>query len=180
MKAGAVYINSSRGAVTDSAALKRAAQSKLSAFVLDVWEGEPAPDAELLAQSFVGTPHIAGYSSDGKANGTAACIRELCRFFRLDVLPDWYPATVPPPPFPVTFALDGTGRTPEDVFYEAVTHTYPVREDSLRLKQSPETFEEQRGSYWTRREFGCYTLRLNGVDAAVADGLRELGFNVVQ
>jgi erythronate-4-phosphate dehydrogenase len=178
MKTGAVYINSSRGAVTDSEALKRAAQSKLSAFVLDVWEGEPAPDATLLAQSFVGTPHIAGYSSDGKVNGTAACIHELCRFFGLDILPDHYLAAVPPPPFPVAFTVDGSGKTPEEVFYEAVMHTYPVMEDSRRLKQSPETFEEQRGNYWNRREFGSYTLRPDGADADVVDGLRKLGFHI--
>ncbi|MDR2764082.1 MAG: 4-phosphoerythronate dehydrogenase [Tannerella sp.] len=178
MKADAVYINSARGAVTDSAALKRAAASKLSAIVLDVWEGEPHPDAALLAQSFVGTPHIAGYSSDGKANGTAACIHELCRFFGLDILPDWYPEAIPLPPFPVAFTVDGTGKTAEEVFYEAVTHTYPVMEDSRRLKQSPETFEEQRGNYWIRREFGCYTLHLKGADADIANRLRELGFNI--
>jgi erythronate-4-phosphate dehydrogenase len=180
MKPGAVYINSSRGAVTDSAALVRAARSKLSAFVLDVWENEPHPDATLLAQSFIGTPHIAGYSSDGKANGTAACIRELCRFFDLDILPEWYPATIPPTPFPSTFTVDCRGRTAEDVFCEAVTHTYPVHEDSLRLKRSPATFEEQRGNYRIRREFGSYTLHLTGADAALADGLGRLGFFVVK
>ncbi|MDR1602229.1 MAG: 4-phosphoerythronate dehydrogenase [Tannerella sp.] len=180
MKTGAVFVNSSRGAVVDSAALKHAMQTKLSDFVLDVWENEPAIDLLLLEKAFVGTPHIAGYSSDGKANGTAACVHELRRFFGLDVLTDWYPATVPPPPYPVTFTVDCKGKTPEEIFYEAVTHTYPVMEDSRRLKQSPETFEEQRGNYWIRREFGSYTLRLNGVDAEVANGLRELGFDIVQ
>ncbi|MDR2042008.1 MAG: 4-phosphoerythronate dehydrogenase [Tannerella sp.] len=178
MKTGAVFINSSRGAVVDSAALKRAGQTKLSDFVLDVWEGEPAIDPALLEMAFVGTPHIAGYSSDGKANGTAACIREWRRFFGVNALADWYPATIPPPPHPVTFTVDGKGKTPEEVFYEAITHTYPVREDSGRLKHSPATFEEQRGNYWTRREFGCYTLRLNGASEDVANGLRELGFNI--
>ncbi|MDR0757225.1 MAG: 4-phosphoerythronate dehydrogenase [Tannerella sp.] len=180
MKAGADFLNSSRGAVTESAALKRAAQTGLSGFVLDVWEGEPAIDPVLLEKAFVGTPHIAGYSSDGKANGTAACIHEWSRFFGQDVLADWYPATIPPPPCPVTFAVDCRGRTPEEVFYEAVTHTYPVREDSCRLKQSPATFEEQRGNYWIRREFGCYTLRLHGASADVANGLRDLGFIIAE
>ncbi|MDR3261913.1 MAG: 4-phosphoerythronate dehydrogenase [Tannerella sp.] len=180
MKEGAVFINSSRGQVTDSAALKRAAQSKLSNYLLDVWEGEPTPDPVLLEGAFIGTPHIAGYSSDGKANGTAACIHELCRFFGLDILPDWYPALIPSPPMPVILSVDCKGKTGEQVFYEAVTHTYPIGEDSLRLKQSPETFEEQRGNYWIRREFGAFTLCLNDAEAAVAEGLAKLGFHIIQ
>jgi erythronate-4-phosphate dehydrogenase len=176
MKAGAFFINSSRGPVTDSAALKRAAQSKLSGYVLDVWEGEPNPDPFLLENAFIGTPHIAGYSSDGKANGTAACVHEFCRFFGLDVLSGWYPASVPLPPMPVVLSIDCAGKTDEQVFYEAVTHTYPVREDSRRLKQSPETFEEQRGNYWIRREFGCFTLRLNQASEKMVEGVKALGF----
>ncbi|MDR2120383.1 MAG: 4-phosphoerythronate dehydrogenase [Tannerella sp.] len=180
MKADAVFINSSRGAVADSEALKRAAQTKLRDFVLDVWEGEPVPDPFLLEKAFIGTPHIAGYSADGKANGTAACIRELARFFRLDSLRDWYPDTLPPPPFPTSTTIDCKGKTDEEVFYRAVAHTYPVTADSLRLKQSPETFEEQRGSYWMRREFGSYTLRLNDAGPRVTNGLRELGFRMAR
>jgi erythronate-4-phosphate dehydrogenase len=179
MKTGAVYINSSRGAVTDSAALKRAMQSKLSAFVLDVWEGEPVPDPVLLENAFIGTPHIAGYSSDGKANGTAACIHALCRHFELDILPGWYPDTIPPPPAPTFMAIDCKGKTDGRILYEAVTHTYPVREDSRRLKQSPGTFEEQRGNYWIRREFGSFTLHLDHADETVIHQLETLGFKTV-
>jgi erythronate-4-phosphate dehydrogenase len=178
MKAGAVFINSSRGAVTDSAALKRAMPAKLAEYVLDVWEGEPEMDPYLLEKAFIGTPHIAGYSSDGKANGTAACIRELCRFFELDILPDWYPASVPSPPMPAALSIDGKGKTDGQIFYEAVTHTYPIGEDSRRLKQSPATFEEQRGNYWTRREFGAFTLQLTHVGQTAAEGLAKLGFHL--
>jgi erythronate-4-phosphate dehydrogenase len=179
MKPGAVYINSSRGAVTDSAALKRVLP-KLSAYILDVWEGEPHPDPFLLENAFIGTPHIAGYSADGKANGTAACIRALCEFFHTGFRTDWYPENLPLPPVPTVFSLDCSGMTDEQVLYEAVTHTYPIEDDSRRLKQSPEQFEELRGNYWIRREFGCYTLRLKGADenAKVVNGLRALGWTV--
>ncbi|MDR2811343.1 MAG: 4-phosphoerythronate dehydrogenase [Tannerellaceae bacterium] len=178
MKAGAVYINSSRGAVTDSAALKRAIQTKLSAFILDVWEGEPQLDPVLLEKAFIATPHIAGYSADGKANGTAACVREINAFFHLGLPADWYPEAVPPPPMPTQWSIDCEGKTVEQVFYEAVTHTYPIWEDSERLKQSPGSFEKQRGDYWTRREFESFSLNLSHADEKTVSGLQTVGFKI--
>ena len=179
MKDGAVFINTSRGPVTDTQALKRAIDTKLSDYILDVWEGEPHPDASLLANAFIGTPHIAGYSSDGKANGTTACISEFCDFFGLDILQNWYPSSIPPPPMPVTFALDGAGKSHEQIIFEAVTHTYPIWEDSDRLKCSPETFEEQRGGYWTRREFNTFTIQAKNIDVKTLDALKNIGFKLL-
>lgn len=178
MKNGAVYINSARGAVTDSTALKEAAQSKLSAYLLDVWEGEPNLDLELLKNALISTPHIAGYSFDGKANGTAVCVREFCRFFGLDALKEWYPDTIPEPPMPTVISIDCEGKTEQQVFYEAVTHTYPSWEDSLRLKQMPAEFEKQRGDYWIRREFSCFTIQLKHSTEKIVNGLSSLGFKI--
>ena len=176
MKDGAIYINTSRGAVTDSKALHQAALSKLSGYILDVWEGEPHLDLALLENALIGTPHIAGYSSDGKANGTAVCVREFCGFFGLDVLPEWYPDTIPAPPMPTVISIDCEGKTEQQVYYEAVTHTYPIWSDSDRLKISPESFEEQRGRYWIRREFGNFTVQLQNPTAKITDNLSKLGF----
>jgi erythronate-4-phosphate dehydrogenase len=177
MKNGAVFINSSRGPVTDTDALKRAMQLKLSDCVLDVWEGEPALDPWLLEKAFIATPHIAGYSADGKANGTAACVHEFDTFFQTGFLPaDWYPEAIPPPPMPTEVHIDGEGKTDEEIFYEAVTHTYPVWEDSLRLKQAPQRFEEWRGDYWVRREPPSFVLHLKNVDKTIANKLELLGF----
>ena len=176
MKDGAVYINTSRGAVTDSKALKQAARSKLSAYILDVWEGEPDLDLELLDNALIGTPHIAGYSADGKANGTAVCVHEFCRFFGLDMLPDWYPDTIPAPPMPTVIRIDCKGKTEQQVLYEAITHTYPIWEDSLRLKQTPSAFEQQRGDYWIRREFGCFAIHLEHPTEKIVHSLGLLGF----
>jgi erythronate-4-phosphate dehydrogenase len=178
MKTGAFFINSSRGAVTDPEALKRAAQTKLAGFALDVWEREPYTDPLLLEKAFIATPHIAGYSADGKANGTAACIREFCRFFQLDILPGWYPDNIPPPPMPLVLSVDCQGKTDEQVLYEAVTHTYPLCEDSRRLKESPERFEQLRGNYWIRREFNSFGLHLIHADDTLAAKLKTLGFKL--
>lgn len=178
MKNGSVFINTSRGPVTDSEALKRFIKTKLSEYILDVWEGEPLPEASLLADAFIGTPHIAGYSSDGKANGTAACVHEFCSFFGLEALKDWYPVSIPPPPMSTIITLNGAGKSDEQVIYEAVTHTYPIRKDSNCLKNSPETFEEQRGGYWIRREFKNFTLLPENVNANTLESLKNIGFHI--
>jgi erythronate-4-phosphate dehydrogenase len=179
MKDGAVFINTSRGAVTDSEALKRAVgRKKLSACILDVWEGEPNPDPELLSETFIGTPHIAGYSSDGKANGTAMCVRELGRFFGIDALKNYCPEAIPPPAVPTFFRVDGNGKTKERILYEAITYTYPIREDSELLKQNPGAFEELRGGYRIRREFENFTVGTENVDREVSESLRRIGFKV--
>jgi erythronate-4-phosphate dehydrogenase len=180
MKAGAVFINTSRGPVTDTEALKRAMQAgRISAYILDVWEGEPNPDSDLLNGAFIGTPHIAGYSADGKANGTAACIHEFCRFFNLDILPGWYPENIPAPPTPLEIFIDGRNKSGEQILSEAVTHTYPIREDSDRLKKSPETFEEQRGGYRIRREFKNFTVRPLNIGNDTLKALQGIGFRTV-
>ena len=150
---------------------------KLSAYILDVWEGEPNIDSDLLENALIATPHIAGYSSDGKANGTAVCVREFCRFFGLDALQNWYPDTIPAPPMPTVIHIDCKGKTDQQVYYEAVTHTYPIWEDSQRLKQLPATFEEQRGGYWKRREFSNFTIHLANPNKQITTGLHNLGFN---
>ncbi len=83
MKTGAILINSSRGAVVKTEALKSAlANRKLSAAVLDVWEREPNIDIELLSLCEIGTPHIAGYSFDGKVNATKMVYQAFCEHFK--------------------------------------------------------------------------------------------------
>ena len=190
MKPGAIFINTSRGAVVDTQALLNIKQSTSPSFsilnfqfsihvILDVWEGEPHIDLSLLADSFIGTPHIAGYSSDGKANGTATIVREFCAFFGLEALKDWYPESIPPPPMPAVFAIDGYRKRHEQIIYEAVTHTYPIWNDSDLLKKSPETFEEQRGGYWIRREFKNFTIRPVNIPTDTLQSLQLLGFAII-
>ena len=97
MKPGAVILNSSRGEVVDGAALLRSGL----ACVLDVWEHEPAIDRRLLARTLLATPHIAGYSEQGKANATAMSVDTLARFFGLP-LAGWYARQADPStPMPI-------------------------------------------------------------------------------
>ena len=80
------FVNSCRGAVHDTEALKEAkAKGLVSELIIDCWENEPRIDRELMSQVSIATPHIAGFSADGKANGTRACVENIARFFHLRV-----------------------------------------------------------------------------------------------
>ncbi len=170
-------INSSRGAVIDNQALKKALHANaLSGCILDVWENEPALDQELLQKVFLGTPHVAGYSADGKANGTAMSVQAVGRFFHLG-LEDWYPGNVPVPA-PSLIPLDGKGKSHQQILREAVLASYNVREDHERLARDPGGFEGQRGNYPLRREFQAYTLKLTNVPHDTISTLEKFGFKI--
>ncbi len=95
MKPGSILINTSRGEVVDGQALR---ESGLQ-YVLDVWEHEPDLDPLLLRDALLATPHIAGYSAQGKANATALSVRTIGRYFGLS-LGEWYPSNIAPSPSP--------------------------------------------------------------------------------
>ncbi len=177
VKRGAWFINSSRGEVTDTQALKKVLYSgKLSGAVIDVWENEPDIDPELMQQAFISTPHIAGYSTDGKVNGTAAVVNSLGSYFNLPLV-SWYPENVPPPSSPY-IPIDCSGKSEEEIIGEAVFHTYNIDEDSKRLRRSSANFEKQRSDYQLRREFTSYTVNLHNGNDTVSQMLEKLGFKV--
>jgi len=128
MREGAVFINTSRGEVVDEAALKMAIRKdKVSDAILDVFKNEPAVDRELLSMLSIATPHIAGYSTDGKANGTAMSVRAVSKFFNLGE-DHWEPADVPPPAEPEMF-VDGGASGIMDIIRETYKMTYDVSAD---------------------------------------------------
>jgi len=178
MKKGAWLINSSRGEVADTNAVKKALETgKLAGAILDVWEHEPDIDHSLMQKTFLATPHIAGYSTDGKANGTSMAVNELARFFDLPVR-DWYPSDVPAPENR-EISINGKGKLPEEIIREAVEHTYNISEDDLRLRFSPSDFERQRGEYRLRREFAAFEVNLKNSNKQIAKYLNNLGFNII-
>lgn len=180
---GAVFINTSRGGVHHTQALLEALTAgTLSAAVLDVWEDEPRISAELLRQVALGTPHIAGYSLDGKVRGVEMIYRAACDF--LGVEPTWRPH-LPPPPCPEVEA-DARGREDEDVLREVVTRVYDIEADDRRLRQvlrlpaeeRPAHFDSLRKNYPVRREFPHTTVRAKGASPALLAKLTGLGFRV--
>ncbi len=142
-----IIINSSRGEVVDNQALKEAMEKSLvSDVVLDCWENEPEIDLDLLKNVALATPHIAGYSADGKANATMQSVQSVSRFFNLE-LNNWQPDELPK-------GLSGDFSTLNctDFFKK----TYDIVSESNLLKSSPETFEQQRSHYPVRREPKAY------------------------
>ncbi|MDR0713590.1 MAG: 4-phosphoerythronate dehydrogenase [Bacteroidales bacterium] len=178
MRPGAILVNSSRGEVVKNDALKNALKNERpNAAVLDVWEREPDVDRELLPLLELATPHIAGYSTDGKANGIAMSVQALSRFFQLPP-ENWRPANLPAPRQPLRFKLDGYGKTQQQCICEAILHTYPIEDDDRRLRESPETFEKQRGDYPVRREFEAYAVEAKNVSPETQRQLKALGFHL--
>ena len=120
LKPGAWLCSAGRGEVVDEAALHRALDARrLGACILDVWAHEPAIDGRLLARADIGTPHIAGYSLEGKLNGTGMVYEAACRF--LGVTPSWSAeAAAPPTNVPLVTEIAG-GRRDEDVLADVVT-----------------------------------------------------------
>ncbi len=178
MRPDQFLINSSRGPVVDGAALRAALEAKaLRGAVLDVWEGEPEPDRALMALLDIATPHIAGYSADGKANGTRMSVRTVAAVLGLP-LADWRPADIPAPAQPLDFVVDASGKSRQEVLSEAILHTYDILADDRALRAHPERFEQLRGDYPVRREPTAFTLRLQGGDPALADALAALGFHI--
>ena len=193
MRPDQFLINSSRGPVVDNAALKAALREKrLRGAVLDVWEGEPEPDRELLGLLDVATPHIAGYSADGKANGTAASVRTVAEVLGLP-LTDWRPAAIPAPVQPLCFTLNAAGKSRQEILSEALLHTYDPLADDRALRACPavmagpdrpspvirgDCFEQLRGDYPVRREPAAFTLRLQSGTKEMADALSAFGFTI--
>ncbi|NVO20864.1 MAG: 4-phosphoerythronate dehydrogenase [Bacteroidetes bacterium] len=179
MKPGACLINSSRGEVVNTLAIKQAlANGNLALAILDVWEKEPAIDLALLKAVFIGTPHIAGYSTDGKANGTAMVVQAISRKFGFP-LNDWYPSQLPVPDS-IQIELDGTGKNLEDILAEVLPKTYDIRTDDKNLRSDPGKFEQLRSQYQVRREFTAYTLHTSNLEAAAVKVLADLGFKLIE
>lgn len=179
MRRDQILINSSRGEVVDCKALKAALKNgAIRAASLDVWENEPDIDCELLSLLFTGTPHIAGYSLDGKANGTMMSVQAIGRKFDLPCS-DWTVTDIPLPLQPVEFTLDAAGKTPQEVLADAILYTYNIKDDDARLRADTGSFERQRADYPVRREFPAFTVTLKNDDTGRATViLREIGFNV--
>jgi Phosphoglycerate dehydrogenase and related dehydrogenases len=178
LKRKPLLINSCRGEVCETEAVKNALQNgKISDFVCDCWECEPNIDLELLNMTAIVTPHIAGYSKDGKAMGTTMSVQAVSRFFDLGL--DTWQATGVEAPAKPEFELDGTDLTEQQILAKAVLHTYDIRNDDADLRKNTELFEKLRGDYPVRREFPAYTLRAKNIPASVIYKLAELGFSTI-
>ena len=173
-----IIINSSRGEVVDNLALREALKSgRVRGAALDVWEGEPAADPQLIDLADIATPHIAGYSVDGKANATISSVGAVAAELGLP-MHDWAPAELPQPAMPLIDLTGKGGATAVEIVAHAVKHTYNVKEDDLLFRNNRENFEYLRDNYRIRREFSSYRVKTNDPEAERILG--KLGFQIIK
>jgi len=172
-----ILINSSRGAVVDNKALLKAIDGeRLGGVVLDVWENEPNILPELLDVVDLATPHIAGYSFDGKVNGTRMIYEAVCGFFKL--APTWKP-TLPPPPVPRIEHRIESAEDDEDALREVISRVYDITADDAALRKNVRMFDKLRAEYPVRREFFNTELVLRGASKELRAKCAALGFRMV-
>ncbi len=172
-----LLINSSRGEVIDTMALKRNLSIGYpKSVILDVWENEPDIEFDLLCESFIATPHIAGYSADGKANGTKLAVQALSKYFAME-LNDWEPDNIPIPGN-IQIEYDGLDKTFQEIVTDLILHTYNLRNDDRALRNSVADFELLRGNYPLRREFNTYKLKIENICDEYKKQLMRLGFQL--
>lgn len=185
VKTGTIIINTSRGSVVDGKALRAALESgKVGASVLDVWEGEPNIDLDLFANLALGTPHIAGYSFDGKVNGTRQIYEAACR--HLGQAPAWDPSPLLPAPECPEIDADGAAQDPQRELLRVVSAVYDIRRDDKALRDIILKNPEERGAYFDRlrkeyprrREFHNTLVRITPENEAMAQCLAGLSFRV--
>lgn len=148
MQPGSFFINASRGEVVDEEALMEA-RVKLGPVIIDTWNNEPDINLKLLEMTDIATPHIAGYSFQGKQNGTASAVRAVARQFDINGLYHFFPTCNLPEHQPKR--LDLKGKTQGEITTQ-LQYNYPIFTDDFIFRMNPENFEKLRSEYQYRRE----------------------------
>ncbi len=173
------FLNTSRGEAVDESALLRACDRGLiSHLVLDVFAGEPDIDSSLVQRADLATPHIAGYSVQGKLNGTRQILAAFCRHFHLQKTRE------PEYPSPARPEIDyQPGKSAEFNLLHCVTHAYAIARDDEKLKSAlknpdkPAPFDSLRRNYPARFEFPSFRIRnIPAPDFLLRERLQGLGF----
>jgi len=186
LRAGSFFINAARGEVMDSESLTLALERGVVRHaVLDVWEDEPYLSPAMLARVDLGTPHIAGYSFEGRLNGTVSVYKELCHF--LEVEPRWKP-NERSLPTGYSIHIDARGKSDESALWEVLKVAYNIEGDDLALRRGVESaqddatramhFDDLRREYPARREFAATRVTCEHAGDALIEKIRALGFHV--
>jgi len=167
-----VIINSARGAIIDTLAIKDAIRDNLiSGAIIDCWESEPQIDLEYMRMVDVATPHIAGYSADGKANATRMSLESLARYWQLSDKPIKDIKV----PLIENSIIDYRELKSDNAIENIILKTYNLLDDHNHLINDPSQFNSLRSNYPLRREYFAYTVQ--GVDNKRNEVLlSEIGF----
>lgn len=185
IRPGTILINAARGAVIDNAALLDVCKSEPQfQAILDVWEQEPEFDPKLLERCLSGSPHIAGYSLEGRARGTAMIYQAVCDHFSKE--PDWNIEAILPDN--QNWKIDLSTQKPgESLVAAAVKHAYKLTDDDHALRsiagltrhERGQQFDFLRKNYPLRREFSTFTVMLSASQQSCQQPLAQLGFKVL-
>ncbi len=181
LKRGTILINASRGQVIDNSLLVKFIKEKSLLVNLDVWENEPDINIDLLNQVCIATPHIAGYSLEGKINGTVIIYNALCSF--LQVKPMWNPIFQKVRENEIIINYNGKlTATLNNMFKSA----YAIKEDDTRMriienldkKDRSAYFDKLRKEYPFRREFSNYKAVISNGDERILNIIKSFRFQV--
>ena len=182
---GSLLFNAARGEIMDSeAVLMGLEHGILRQAALDVWENEPRIRKDLLDAVEIGTPHIAGYSYEGRLNGTQMVYDELCHF--LEVEPVWSSDELATEGALPEQVIDGRGRSDQETLTALVSAASPLLDDDRRFREGASADQDVMGrhfvhcrrNYPTRREFAATRFLLRNVSPTVADTAWKLGFQL--
>lgn len=185
LKQGVILLNSGRGAVIDNQALLAFMTQKphvITGLVLDVWEDEPLVNVVLANRADLATPHIAGYSLEGKCRGTEMIYQALCKFY--DVVPqhqlrDFLPNNQQVLAWPNKVALWQN-------YAQLLQTIYPIAKDNQAFRNTLHesdcnkralAFDSLRKHYWHRRESSAYSVQ--GVPFSYQQAIKTLGFEII-
>lgn len=183
LKAGAIFINASRGSVCDYDALIAAKQGgAVSRSIIDVWSPEPAFRTDILHTADLASPHIAGHSYEGKLNGTIACYNELCNFFEIPKTWD-IAASLPKPETPF-IEMDCRGRDDEEVLHDLINQIYEIETDDTLIRDAAvhserhraRNFDALRKGYRMRREFHNTHVTARNATPELIRKIKAMGF----
>jgi erythronate-4-phosphate dehydrogenase len=182
LKDGAILINSSRGAVINNLDLLNSIENKKLKVVLDVWENEPNIDVELLKKVFIGTPHIAGYSLEGKINGTQMIYNSLCEFLGVEKSFSFKKESVLDP-----LKLIEENASFEIIVEKLIEGIYSIKTDDVRMRkmltidqnEKKIYFDSLRKDYPTRREFDNYYINSDKLSKRTRYILENQRFKII-
>lgn len=182
LKKDVVFINAARGEVVETESLRNFISVNKNSTVLDVWEFEPDFDSKILRNIEIGTTHIAGYSLEGKLNGTKYVYDKLCKFLGVTII--WEPSY---PEIANPIIDSGKASSIEQLLNNVTNQIYPIAEDHKLLFDAVDKAEQERKkhfdllrkNYRIRREFNNYTIKLNQNNVQFKEQLEKLRFTVI-
>ncbi len=182
LKDNTILINSSRGSVVDNEALVKIIDKKNLTVILDVWENEPDINSSLLQKVFIGSPHIAGYSYEGKINGTMMMYAALSRFLNKE---ESY--SIPRVKVDNSIIEINNSGSIEESLQKIFSRIYEIRKDDINLRkilndkknEAGKYFDQLRKDYHLRYEFANYTVVVPKEQKELINILSTFEFKIV-